>query len=43
MAIGYKEPLIHIFNKDISGIKAYPDIYRYIEPKKHIVLIGDSI
>ena len=30
-ANGYRQPVIHSFNKSIAGIKKFPDIYAYVK------------
>jgi cytosolic 5'-nucleotidase 3 len=36
-------PIIHVFNKDETAINSYPEIYKEIENKKNVILIGDSL
>lgn len=42
-ANGYRQPVIHSFNKSIAGIQKFPDIYAHIEQKRTILLLGDSL
>jgi len=40
----FKKPLIHTLNKEISIIKdAFPEIYKKIQSKKYVILLGDTI
>ncbi len=41
--IGYREPVIHVRNKEISAVQKYPEIYHHIAKRRHIILIGDSL
>jgi len=41
-AIGFKEPIIHSFNKGETVIKDFP-IYEKIKERSNIILIGDSL
>ena len=42
-AIGVREPIIHVFNKDETAVKDFPEIYNLIKERKNIILIGDSL
>ncbi len=41
-AVGYKEPIVHVFNKDETTIQNFP-IFDKVRGKPNIVLIGDSL
>jgi len=38
-----KEPIIHCMNKDETIVKDYPQIFKKIEDRKNVLLLGDSI
>ena len=40
--IGYKEPVIHVFNKDETILHEFP-FYEKIKERKNVILLGDSI
>ncbi|MBW6461677.1 MAG: hypothetical protein K0B07_01360 [DPANN group archaeon] len=40
-AIGVKEPIIHVANKDETAIKKTP-VYDLIKSRKNVILLGDS-
>ena len=40
-AIGVKEPIIHVANKDETAIKETP-VYDVIKDRKNVILLGDS-
>ncbi len=42
-AVGVKPPLMHIFNKDETIIKDFPNIYSKIKERKNVIALGDSI
>ena len=42
-AIEIKKPIIHVFNKDETSIKNYPEIYNKIKDRKNVLLLGDSL
>jgi len=42
-AIGINEPIIHVFNKDETVLKDLPKIYRDIQNRKNVLLLGDSL
>ena len=41
-AIGYKQPLIHTFNKDETTLSSFPDISNKISDRKNVILLWDS-
>ncbi len=41
--ISYEEPVIHVFNKDETVLKEFPEIYKKIENKKNVILLWDSL
>jgi 5'-nucleotidase len=41
-AVGVKEPIIHIFNKDETTVHEFP-FYNQIRSRKNVLLLGDSI
>lgn len=41
-AIGIKEPIIHVFNKDETAIQDYP-VFNTIRNRKNVLLLGDSM
>ena len=43
IANGRLEPVIHVFNKEISAIRSQPEIYSSISDKRDVILLGDSI
>lgn len=42
-AIGVNEPIIHVFNKDETVLKEFPQIYRKIKDRRNVLLLGDSL
>lgn len=42
-AIGIKEPIIHIFNKDETMVKDYPVAFKAVKNRKNVLLLGDSL
>ncbi|MDD3793345.1 MAG: hypothetical protein PHI37_00865 [Candidatus Gracilibacteria bacterium] len=42
-AIGYNKPVIHVFNKDETVLKSFPEIYDNIKSRKNVILLGDSL
>ncbi len=43
LAIWYKKPLIHVFNKDETVLQDFPEIYKKIKTRKNIILLWDSL
>jgi 5'-nucleotidase len=43
VAVDFKKPIIHSLNKDETAIREFPEIYKEIEDKKNVILLGDSI
>ncbi len=41
-AIGFKEPIIHVMNKDETAIKDYK-VFDLIKDRKNVLLLGDSL
>ncbi len=41
-AVGIKEPIIHVMNKDETAIQNYP-VFGLIKNRKNVLLLGDSI
>ena len=41
-AIGVKEPIIHVMNKDETAIKDYK-VFDLIKDKRNVLLLGDSL
>jgi 5'-nucleotidase len=39
---GYKEPIIHSFDKDYSSVKKFP-FFKVIKNRKNVILLGDII
>ncbi len=42
-AINYDKRIIHSLNKDETILNTYPEIYKEIEKRKNVILLGDSI
>lgn len=42
-AIGIKNSVIHVFNKDETSVKDHPKIYNHIRERKNVLLLGDSL
>ncbi len=42
-AIDYDKRVIHVFNKDETVLKEFPEIYNQIESRKNVILLGDSL
>ncbi|MDD5212948.1 MAG: hypothetical protein PHG82_00765 [Candidatus Gracilibacteria bacterium] len=42
-AVGYDKRVIHVFNKDETVLKEFPDIYNKIKDRKNVILLGDSL
>ena len=41
--IKFDEPVIHSLNKDETVIKDFPEIFKQIEDKKNVILLGDNL
>jgi 5'-nucleotidase len=41
-AIGVREPIIHVFNKDEMAIQKFP-FYSQIKDRKNVILLGDTL
>lgn len=41
-AIWYKKPVIHVFNKDETVLRDFPDISNKISDRKNVILLWDS-
>jgi 5'-nucleotidase len=42
-AIDIKKPIIHVFNKDETVLNEIPEIYKEVENRKNVLLLGDSL
>lgn len=42
-AIWYNKPVIHVFNKDETVLKSFPEIYDNIKSRKNVILLWDSL
>jgi len=42
-ALSIKEPVIHSLNKDETIVKNFPEIYKKIENRKNVILLGDGL
>ena len=42
-ATWYEEPVIHVFNKDETILKDFPEIYKKVENRKNVILLWDSL
>jgi len=42
-AIGVKKPIIHVFNKDESSIRKFPELHDKLKNRKNVILLGDSL
>ncbi|MDD3646345.1 MAG: hypothetical protein PHH06_02960 [Candidatus Gracilibacteria bacterium] len=42
-ATGYKKPVIHVFSKDETVLKDFPEINSKVERRKNVILLGDSL
>jgi HAD superfamily hydrolase (TIGR01544 family) len=42
-AVSFKEPVIHTANKDETILKDFPEIYKVIENRKNVILLGDGL
>jgi 5'-nucleotidase len=40
--VAVKKPIIHGMNKDETMVKSFPDIYKKIENRKNVILLGDN-
>ena len=43
IAIWYNKPVIHVFNKDETVLKSFPDIFNEIKSRKNVILLWDSL
>lgn len=43
IAIDFKKPIIHSFNKDETVLENFPKIHDKIESRKNVILLGDSM
>jgi len=43
IAVSYNKPVIHVFNKDETVLKSFPDIYGNIVARKNVILLWDSL
>lgn len=43
IAIWYNKPVIHVFNKDETVLKDFPEIYNEINSRKNVILLWDSL
>lgn len=41
--IAFKEPVIHVLNKDETVVRDFPEIFVRIKEKKNVILLGDNI
>lgn len=42
-AIGYKDQIVHVFNKSELAIKQFPEIYERVKNRKNVILLWDSL
>ncbi|SRR6056297_50285 len=42
-AISVKKPIIHVMNKDETGLKQFSEIYKKIKERRNVILLGDSL
>jgi HAD superfamily hydrolase (TIGR01544 family) len=42
-AIWYKDSIIHVFNKDETVLKNYPEIHNIVLERKNVILLWDSM
>jgi 5'-nucleotidase len=42
-AFGYDKRVIHVFNKDETVLRDFPEIYDLIEKRKNVILLWDSL
>jgi cytosolic 5'-nucleotidase 3 len=42
-AVSIREPVIHVSNKDETAIQEAEDIYKEVENRKNVILLGDSL
>lgn len=42
-AVWYEKPLIHVFNKDETVLKDFPEIHKKVKNRKNVILIWDSL
>lgn len=42
-AIAVKEPIIYGMNKDETMIQSFPEIFKQVENRKNVILMGDSL
>jgi len=42
-AIWFKEPVIHVFNKDETVLQEFSEIYEKIKDRKNVILLWDSL
>jgi 5'-nucleotidase len=38
-----KDPIIHVFNKDETSLATMSHIYKQIQYRKNVILLGDSL
>ncbi len=43
ISIWYNKPVIHVFNKDETVLKDFPQIYEEIKSRKNVILLWDSL
>lgn len=43
VAVWYNKPIIHVFNKDETVLKSFPNIYDSIKSRKNVILFWDSL
>lgn len=43
LSIWYNKPVIHVFNKDETVLKDFPQIYDEIKSRKNVILLWDSL
>lgn len=41
--VGFKDPLIHTFNKNTSVIQDHHEFYSNIDCRTNVILLGDSL
>lgn len=43
ISIWYNKPVIHVFNKDETVLKSFPNIYDSVKSRKNVILLWDSL
>ncbi len=42
-ATGFKNAIVHVFNKDETALELFPEIHKKIENRKNVILLWDSL